>query len=79
MTGPSLTVLAPILVLIAACAVDAWVYADAKEHLRRGHPAVFTFGPVRIATPEAWFLGCLIMWAVFFPLYLTVTGRNPFR
>ncbi|WP_405086050.1 hypothetical protein [Microbispora sp. NBC_01389] len=79
MTGPSLTVLVPLLVLLVALAVDSWVYADARKHVRRGEPAVFALGPVRIATPEAWFAGCLILWVVFFPLYLTVTGRNPFR
>jgi hypothetical protein len=29
-------------------------------------------------TPQAWFLGCLLLWVVFVPLYLTATGRNPF-
>ncbi|MGI5156186.1 hypothetical protein [Microbispora sp. CA-102843] len=79
MTDPSLTALVPLLVLVVALTADAWVYTDAKEHLKRGDPAVFTLGSVRIATPQAWFLGCLILWVVFFPLYLTVTGRNPFR
>jgi hypothetical protein len=67
-----------ILVLLVVLAIDAWVYADAKERLRRGNPVSVSLGSFRVETPEAWFLGCLIIWVVFFPLYLTATGRNPF-
>ncbi|MET8051514.1 hypothetical protein ABZU75_28325 [Streptosporangium sp. NPDC005286] len=69
----------PILVLLLVLGIDAWVYADAKERLNQGNPAAFSFGSLRVETPEAWFLGCLILWVVFFPLYLTATGRSPFR
>ena len=37
-----------------------------------------TIGSLRLENPEAWFLGCLLLWVVFVPLYLTATGRNPF-
>ena len=79
MTGPSPTALVPLVFLAVALTADAWVYADAKGRIRRGRPAVFAVGSIRMATPEAWFLGCLLAWVVVFPLYLTVTGRNPFR
>jgi hypothetical protein len=35
-------------------------------------------GNLRVDTPEAWFLGCVALWVIFMPLYLTATGRNPF-
>ncbi|MER5644871.1 hypothetical protein [Streptosporangium sp. NPDC002524] len=79
MTGLLPTVLAPLLVLLLALGIDTWIYADAKERLKQGNPAVFSFGSFKIDTPQAWFLGALLLWAVFFPLYLTATGRNPFR
>ncbi|GAA4182887.1 hypothetical protein GCM10022252_09510 [Streptosporangium oxazolinicum] len=79
MTGLPPTALVPILVLLLALGIDTWIYADAKERLRQGNPASFSFGSLRIETPQAWFLGSLILWVVFFPLYLTATGRNPFR
>jgi hypothetical protein len=79
MTGLPLTVLVPILVMLVVLGSDAWVYSDAKERLRHGNRVAVSLGSVRVDTPEVWFLGCLILWVVFFPLYLTSTGRNPFR
>ncbi|MEU9891278.1 hypothetical protein [Sphaerisporangium sp. NPDC051011] len=79
MTGLPLTAMVPILVLFLLLAADAWVYADAKGRLKRGDRVAFSLGSLRVETPESWFLGCLILWAVFFPLYLTATARNPFR
>jgi hypothetical protein len=68
-----------LLVLLAVLTTDAWVYSDARERLRRGNRVAVSVGSVRVETPEAWFLACLILWVVFLPLYLTATGRNPFR
>jgi hypothetical protein len=79
MTGVSSTALLSILVLLVVLAADAWVYSDARKRLQEGERVTFAAGSFRVATPEAWFFGCLILWVVFFPLYLTVTGRNPFR
>ncbi|NJC72339.1 hypothetical protein HC031_21845 [Planosporangium thailandense] len=71
MAGPPAGALAPILVLVVFLAVDAWVYADAKARSERRAPVVFSAGSFRVDTPVAWLLGCLILWVVFFPLYLT--------
>jgi hypothetical protein len=62
--------------MLVVLVTDVWVYADAKKLARRGTPVVFSLSFLRIETPEAWFLGCLILWIFFFPLY--VTGRNRF-
>ncbi|MER6826640.1 hypothetical protein ABT352_11690 [Streptosporangium sp. NPDC000563] len=79
MTGLLPAALAPILVLLLVLGIDIWIYADAKERLKQGNPAAFSFWSFKVETPQAWFLGSLILWVVFFPLYLTATGRNPFR
>jgi hypothetical protein len=63
--------LVPILVLLLVLATDLWVYADAKAHAERGTPIVASIGRLVVATPAAWFLGCLILWILFFPLYIT--------
>jgi hypothetical protein len=76
--GTSGIALVPIVVLVVLLALDGWVYADAQERLRRGKRVSVSLGSFRVETPQAWFLGCLILWVVFFPLYLTATGRNPF-
>ncbi|MFJ8581344.1 hypothetical protein [Micromonospora sp. NPDC093277] len=78
MTGLAATALASILVLLVVLSVDAWVYADAKKRQRSGNAASVSLGTFRVESPEAWFLGCVILWVVFVPLYLTTTGRNPF-
>jgi hypothetical protein len=79
MTGLPATALVPVLVMLVVLAADAWVYADARERVKRGNPVAFSYGSLVVDTPKAWFLGCLILWVVFFPLYLTLTGRNPLR
>ncbi|MFU8854684.1 hypothetical protein ACNAW0_27480 [Micromonospora sp. SL1-18] len=68
----------PILVLLVVLALDAWVYTDARQRMRRGSPVSVSIGSLRVETPEAWLLGCVVLWVVFFPLYLAATGRNPF-
>jgi hypothetical protein len=74
MFGLSVTALVPILVLLALLATDFWVYADAKAHSERGTPVVFSVGSLKMDTPASWFFGCLLLWILFFPLY--ITSRN---
>jgi hypothetical protein len=69
--GISITAWVPILVLLALLATDLWVYADAKAHKERGTPVVFSAGYLNVDTPVAWFLCCLVLWILFFPLYIT--------
>ena len=78
MTGLSHLAPVPMVVLIILLAVDAWIYADAMERVRQGRPVSVALGSLRLQTPAAWLLGCLTLWVVFVPLYLTLTGRNPF-
>jgi cytochrome c oxidase assembly factor CtaG len=78
MTGLSAAAVASIVVVLLILGSDVWVYTDAKERVRRGDPLEFSLGALVVDTPEAWFLGCLVLWVIFFPLYLTMTERNPF-
>jgi hypothetical protein len=70
--------LIPIVFAVVVLATDAWVYWDARAHRDAGDPVEVAIGPLRVETPETWFLGVLVLWVVFFPLYLTATNRNPF-
>jgi len=67
-----------IAVLIVALGSDLWVLSDARRRLERGERVTVAIGNLRVETPEAWFLGTLLLWVIFLPLYLTATGRNPF-
>jgi len=78
MTAMPPTTLVPILVLLVVLSVAVWVYTDARERQKRGTPVAVSVGSFRLETPEGWFLGCLVLWVVFIPLYLSATGRNPF-
>lgn len=62
---------APVIVLVVILATDLGVYADAKAHSERGTPIVFAIGGITVDTPAAWFIGCLVLWILFFPLYMT--------
>jgi hypothetical protein len=67
-----------IAILLLALTVDLWVYNDARKRQQHGLAPSVSIGSVRVETPEAWFLGCVLLWVVFVPLYLTATDRNPF-
>ena len=62
--------LVPALVLLFVFSTALWVYEDAKLQYERGTPVVLSVSTFEVATPKAWFLGCLLAWLVFFPLYL---------
>ncbi|MEV6851816.1 hypothetical protein [Actinoplanes sp. NPDC051411] len=71
-------VLVSVAVLVVALGSDFWVLADARARVRRGERVSVAVGNLRVETPEAWFLGCVVLWVIFMPLYLTASGRNPF-
>lgn len=75
MSGPSVTALLSIFVLLPVLATDVWVYGDARAQDERGTPVVFSAGTFDIDTPAAWFFGCLLLWIVFFPLYVSRRGQ----
>jgi hypothetical protein len=77
MVGLSVTALVPILLLLALLSTDVWVYADAKAQSEQGTPIVFSAGSFKVDTPASWFVACLILWILFFPLY--ITSRNQVR
>jgi hypothetical protein len=62
--------LVPLVVLLAILAIDLWVYADAKRWAAQGTPVVARIGSFTVETPETWFLGCLVLFILFFPLYM---------
>jgi hypothetical protein len=49
---------------LLALAVDLWVYSAAKKRQQHGRVPFLSIGPFRFETPEAWFLGCLVLWVV---------------
>jgi len=67
----AIVALVPIAVLVFIVATSVWVYSDAKAHWERGTPVVFSTDSFRVDTPDAWFLGCVLLWILFFPLYVT--------
>jgi hypothetical protein len=77
MGGTPGSVLVPILVLLPILATDFWVYSDAKAHWEQDAPVVFSAGFLEVDTPATWFVCCLVLWIVFFPLYVTL--RNQLR
>jgi hypothetical protein len=73
--GPPSDAFAPILLLLIVLATDVWVYLDAKALSNRGTSVYVALGSLRVDTPAAWFVGCVLLWIVFFPLYLSARGR----
>jgi hypothetical protein len=63
-----------IVVLSVMFAAAAWVYTDAKTHAGRGNPIAASVGSLRLRTPVAWFLVCLVAGEMFIPLYVDSRG-----
>jgi hypothetical protein len=79
MVGVLLIALVPLVILVPVLASDVWVFKDAQARAERGRPIVLYLGRFAIDTPFDWFLCCLVLWVVFFPLYITSRGApGPF-
>ena len=76
MTSTTLGALAPVVVLVVLLATDVWVYLDANAHLARGEPVVVTSGSLSLENPALWFVFCLVLWIVAFPLYIVARGTS---
>jgi hypothetical protein len=69
-------VIAILLLVSIVLATAAWVYKDAKAFAVRGHPIVSSVGSLQLSTPMAWFIACVVLWELCFPLY--IDSRSPF-
>lgn len=75
--GAGSGMLVTILVLVGiVLSTAAWVYKDAKASAGSGRPIVSSVGSLQLSTPIAWFLACLLLWELCFPLY--IDSRSPF-
>ena len=63
------TLVAPLVIVAAVVCVDLWVFSDARRWTRQGTPVVFRIGSLAVGTPEAWAVGCLLLFVIFVPLY----------
>lgn len=68
--------LAPLLPLCIVAATDLWVYIDAKRSTEQGSPVFFDLGGLRIDTPVAWLLSCVVLSILFFPMYAVIRSRT---
>ena len=56
-------------VVLVVAAVALWVLTDARRWAQAGTPVVFRLGALSISTPEAWAVGCLVLFIFFVPIY----------
>ena len=62
------------LVVVAATAV--WVYADAQRLAAAGSPVFARIGNLTVDEPGEWLAGCILLWAIFVPMYLVSRART---
>lgn len=67
--------LAPLVSLCIVAATDVWVYIDAERSTEQGSPVFFNLGGLRIDTPVAWLISCVVLWILFFPMYVVSRFR----
>jgi hypothetical protein len=72
--GAAGATLALVIVLGIVFAAAAWVYTDARMHVRRGNPIVGSAGSLHVRTPAGWFFACLLLAELFLPLYVDSRG-----
>jgi hypothetical protein len=72
----SLSALTPVVVLLIVLLTDVWVYLDAHAHLARGEPVVVTIGSFSLESPAMWFVVCLVLFILAFPLYVVARGKS---
>jgi hypothetical protein len=70
----SLVPVVPLIAVVVLLGTGVWVYRDAAANAEAGTPVTLVFGTSRIDTPEAWTIGCVVLFVVFLPLYLV--ARN---
>ncbi|MCM2428728.1 hypothetical protein [Streptomyces sp. RKAG337] len=68
---PLSSALFPVVAVLFVVATALWVHQDASAHCGRGTPVYFSAGRIEVSTPAAWALGCLFLWIIFTPLYIT--------
>ncbi|MDT5260468.1 MAG: hypothetical protein QOD10_5548 [Mycobacterium sp.] len=70
------TIAGPMVVFVLSVmfAAAVWVYTDAKTHAGQGSPIAVSIGSLRLHTPVAWFLACLILGELFIPIYVESRG-----
>ena len=74
--GPSnASFILPFIALFAMFTTAVWVYRDATAQSERGTSIFFHVGTFNVDTPIAWFVACIFLWIVFFPLYLAARSR----
>ncbi len=74
-SGTGGMLIAILLALVIVLVTAAWVYRDAKAFAGRGRPIVSSVGSLQLSTPIAWFVACLLLWELCFPLY--IDSRSP--
>lgn len=67
MGSTALVVFVPLVLVVVA---DAWVYADARSRRGTGREPGVRIGSLQVNTPEAWAIGCLVLFVIVFPMYL---------
>lgn len=63
--------LIPLITVALLIGTSLWIHRDAQAHAARGRPVCFSIGTIEVSTPAAWAVGCLCLWVLFTPLYLT--------
>lgn len=61
----------PVFAALFLCGTALWVYQDATSHAEHGATIYFSTRSFTVSTPSAWAAGCLCLWIIFMPLYLT--------
>jgi hypothetical protein len=63
-------------VLGVALFAIAVVTTGARRWVRLGTPVVLRIGRLRVATPEAWLVACVVFWVFFFPTYVVARATD---
>jgi hypothetical protein len=60
----------------ALFAIAVVTTTGARRWVRLGTPVVLRIGRLRVATPEAWLVACVVFWVFFFPTYVVARATD---
>jgi len=64
-----------LALLVVVLVTDAWVFVDARRRSQEGRTVVASVGSRDLETPNQWFVACLVLWVLFFPMYLLARSQ----
>lgn len=70
-----MTFLPTLVLFVVVVSTGVWVSRDSRALEAQGTPVEISLGGRRIGSPVLWTVGCLLLWVVFIPVYVSARRK----